>query len=321
MVRYSKVQFRQLVSEYETHITFTPMILAQEFSLSQRARDSDFSTNASERGTFKMMEVTQHHSRLVKGALIAQLGGNDPFFMGHAAELLKPFVDGLDINCGCPQSWAYKEGIGSALLRKPDLVRDLVRGIKARCGESFPVSIKIRIDDDLANTSRLIKTAMAAHVSFITVHGRTRHQASSEPVSYDAIKFAAQEATTSADGPTPTIANGNIFTLADAQRTRELCGVRGVMSARGLQENPALFSGYERIPLAGVQRFITLSARTGFIFPLYHRHLSDMLSNYFVNKEERKYFNSLSSPATVLNFLEETYNITPGPLSPIYSIF
>ncbi|KAA1138907.1 hypothetical protein PGTUg99_028818 [Puccinia graminis f. sp. tritici] len=55
MVRYSKLPFRQLVSEYETHITFTPMIL---------------------------------------------------------------YVDGIDINCGCPQQWACKEGIGSALLRK-----------------------------------------------------------------------------------------------------------------------------------------------------------------------------------------------------------
>ncbi|EGG00285.1 uncharacterized protein MELLADRAFT_93719 [Melampsora larici-populina 98AG31] len=313
MVRYSKLPFRQLVSEYETHITFTPMILAKEFSLSQKARDSDFSTNPFERGTFSMIDSSNQSTRLVKGSLVAQLGGNESFYMAHAAELLQPYVDGIDINCGCPQSWAYKEGIGSALLRKPDLVRDLVRGIKTKCGETFPVSIKIRVDDDLQHTSRLIKTALAANVSFITVHGRTRHQASSEPVSYDSIKFAAEEATTGSDGGVPTAANGNVFTLADAQKTRELCGVKGVMSARGLQENPALFAGYERIPLSGVQRFITISAQTGFIFPLYHRHLADMLGNWFTSKEERKYFNLLSSPASVLEFLEDTYDITPGP--------
>lgn len=316
MVRYSKLQFRQLVSEYETHITFTPMILAKEFSLSPKARDSDFSTNPFERGTFSMTDsssLNNRSSRLVRGALVAQLGGNDSFYMGHAAELLKPYVDGIDINCGCPQSWAYQEGIGSALLRKPDLVRDLVRGIKTKCGEGFPVSIKIRVDDDLQHTSRLIKTALAANVSLITVHGRTRHQASSEPVSYDSIKFAAQEATTGSDGGVPTVANGDVFTLADAQKTRELCGVRGVMSARGLQENPALFAGHERIPLAGVQRFITISAQTGFIFPLYHRHLADMLGKWFKSKDERKYFNLLSSPASVLEYLEDMYDIVPGP--------
>lgn len=56
--------------------------------------------------------------RKVRGSLIAQFGGHDPFYMGHAAALIKEYVDGIDINCGCPQQWAYKEGIGSALLRK-----------------------------------------------------------------------------------------------------------------------------------------------------------------------------------------------------------
>lgn len=72
---------------------------AKEFSLSQRARDSDFSTNVQERGKFLMEEA--HHlnqdiayrdRRVVRGALIAQLGGNDPFYMAHAAQLLRPYV-------------------------------------------------------------------------------------------------------------------------------------------------------------------------------------------------------------------------------------
>ncbi|MBW0481412.1 hypothetical protein O181_021127 [Austropuccinia psidii MF-1] len=322
MVRYSKLPFRKLVSEYETHITFTPMILAQEFSLSQKARDSDFSTSETERGVFWMQEARPSSEnieirprRRVKGALIAQFGGNNPFYMSHAAGLIRDYVDGIDINCGCPQSWAYKEGIGSALLRKPDLVHELVRSVKNRCGEDFPVSIKIRLDQDLRNTSQLIKTALAANVSMITVHGRTRQQASSHPVFLDGIKFARQEAQTSANGAVPVIANGDVFALADAQRTREFCGVSGVMSARGLQENPALFAGYDRIPLQGVERFLTISAETGFLFPLYHRHLADMLNPWFSNREEKKFFNMLSSPASVLDFLEETFDIQPTPLS------
>jgi len=122
MVRYSKLPFRHLVSEYETHMTFTPMILAQEFCLSEKARDSDFSTNADERGVFLMREsppgVSPPRTRKVRGCLIAQFGGHSPLYMGHAAALVKNYVDGVDINCGCPQQWAYKEGIGSALLRK-----------------------------------------------------------------------------------------------------------------------------------------------------------------------------------------------------------
>lgn len=194
------------------------------------------------------------------------------------------------------------------------MVRELVRSIKATCGEDFPVSIKIRIDDDLKNTSQLINTAVNVNVSMITVHGRTRRQASSHPVSLEGIKFAREETRTSSNGLIPVVANGDVFTLADANRTREICGVSGVMSARGLQENPALFTGHDRIPLAGIERFIYLSAENGFMFPLFHRHLADMLTPWFFDRDEKKFFNMLSSPLSVIDYLEETFNIRPSPL-------
>lgn len=84
---------------------------------------------------------------------------------------MRPWVDGVDLNCGeqpvrwgnyarvfhltfslsvsgCPQSWAYKDGVGCALLRKPQLVHDLVRETKNRLGWEFPVTVKIRLDAD-----------------------------------------------------------------------------------------------------------------------------------------------------------------------------
>jgi tRNA-dihydrouridine synthase 4 len=50
---------------------------------------------------------------------------------------------------GCPQPWAYSSGIGSALLRKPELVADMVRAVKDRMGWEYGVSVKIRVDGDL----------------------------------------------------------------------------------------------------------------------------------------------------------------------------
>jgi tRNA-dihydrouridine synthase 4 len=58
---------------------------------------------------------------------------------------------------GCPQGWAYQEGIGSALLSKPQLVRDLVRSVKGiKADKELPVSVKIRIDNDLKSVFFLI---------------------------------------------------------------------------------------------------------------------------------------------------------------------
>nr|CRX79104.1 hypothetical protein ls5930a1_00130 [Leucosporidium scottii] len=308
MVRYSKLAFRQLVSQYETHITTTPMMLAKEFSRSAIARDSDFSTNSLERGTFYMEEVRRgapvveldespeprgilstprRRRRKVRGSLIVQFAANDGQQLADAAELVKPWVDGIDLNCGCPQKWAYQEGIGCALLRKPELVRDLVRSTKQRVGWDFPVSVKIRVDPDLTLTNELVRTAIAAGADILTVHGRTRHQSSSgHPVNLESLAFAVE----CAKGDIPCMANGDVFTLDDAEETRRRCNVRGVMSARGLLANP---------------EFTRLSTSLGLIYPLFHRHVSYMLESHLPRKRDRTYFNSLSSHAGVMDYLEE----------------
>ena len=226
LVRCSKLPFRHLTSLYETHVTHTPMILAEEFSRSQIARTSDFTTSKEERGVFwmeprkpgqshggqaaythgkghpvdlhgehendrgesstkqreawKTYHMPRPHtrlpptatpptsdSRLIRGVLIAQMACPNGPSLADAAELISPYVDGLDINCGCPQKWAYEEGIGSALLRKPELVSDMVRCVKDRMGWGWPVSVKIRIDpeQECVFTLSVIAIRSAAHAS------------------------------------------------------------------------------------------------------------------------------------------------------------
>lgn len=206
LVRCSKLPFRHLCSLYETHVTHTPMILAEEFSRSQAARVSDFSSSVNERGVFWMEPKSvsrpesnatreyqeqeqqeearantntdkeriptlnghdrpspplRHNNRLpptpqpptanselVQGLLLAQLASPNAPSLADASELISPYVDGVDINCGCPQKWAFHEGIGCALLRKPELVGDMIRVTKDRLGWGYPVSIKIRIDPE-----------------------------------------------------------------------------------------------------------------------------------------------------------------------------
>ncbi|ORX36705.1 hypothetical protein BD324DRAFT_601451 [Kockovaella imperatae] len=341
LVRCSKLPFRHLCSLYETHITHTPMILAQEFSRSQSARMSDFSTSSDERGVFWMepkasasfsREVDENRgsngstssnrgqrtyyepgpstrlppmpipptkrSRLVRGALVAQFASPNAEHLADSAELVARYVDGLDINCGCPQSWAYKEGVGCALLRKPELVHDMIRQVKGRMGWNWPVSIKIRVDPELKLTDQLVKNALAVNVSHITVHGRTRFQKSSDPVSLEGIKFAVE----STSGQVPCVGNGDIWSYQDVARMREATGVHGVMAARGLLANPALFAGYETTPAHAVEQFVNLSVDYGFIFPLFQRHLAYMMEAHLL-RAERTWFNSLPSTISTIDYL------------------
>ncbi|GAA5965693.1 hypothetical protein JCM3765_003219 [Sporobolomyces pararoseus] len=330
MVRYGKLPFRSVVSQFNTQLVWTPMMLATEFSRSQTGRDADFSTNSTERGTFLLDErysnpatVQEYYDspeprgihsstkrqRKVKGRLIIQFAANDPVHLADAAELARPFVDAIDLNCGCPQKWAFQEGIGCALLRKPELVRDLVRTTKQRLGWEFPVCVKIRVDSDPSRTEQLVSNILASGADVLTVHGRTRHQSSSgHPVNLPAINFARS----CAKGQVPVIANGDVFDLEDAEKTRKETGVEGVMSARGLLANPALFSGFSQTPLEAVYSFIYFAISQSLLFSLFHRHLAYMLESRFSTRKERVYFNSLASYAGVLDWCEAKFGNEKG---------
>ncbi|KPI97891.1 tRNA-dihydrouridine synthase 4-like [Papilio xuthus] len=109
MVRYSKVQFRTLVRSYDTDLTFTPMILADSFCQNAKARSNEFTTTVND------------------SPLIVQFAANDVNDFVDASKLVYPYADGVDLNCGCPQRWAMKDGYGCALLSKPEVIHELVK--------------------------------------------------------------------------------------------------------------------------------------------------------------------------------------------------
>ncbi|XP_033181402.1 tRNA-dihydrouridine synthase B isoform X2 [Mastacembelus armatus] len=203
MVRYSKLAFRSLVRKYNCDICFTPMIVAADFMRSVKARDSEFTTNESDR------------------PLIVQFAAHDAQTLADAACVVAPFSDGVDLNCGCPQRWAMSAGYGACLINKPELVKDMVRHVRNQVEDpNYTVSIKIRIHKDLRQTVDLCQKAESAGVSWITVHGRTteeRHQ----PVHYDAIKTIKDSVSV------PVIANGDIKYFRDVESTHQLTGVDG----------------------------------------------------------------------------------------------
>lgn len=63
--------------------------------------------------------------------------------------MIVEWVDGVNLNCGCPQSWAIKEGIGCSLMDNPELVANMVKAAKSRLYPEKSVSVKIRIHKDL----------------------------------------------------------------------------------------------------------------------------------------------------------------------------
>jgi len=158
---------------------------------------------------------------------------------------------------------------------KRELVASMVTSAKTALhelgyGEKKTVSVKIRVHKDLRETVDFVKTVEAAGVDFITIHGRLRSTPSSHPVDMDAIKLLTEHTTV------PTISNGDVFSLADAKKHAEELGVDGVMSARGLLQNPALFAGYANCPWDAVEYFMNKVVKKPIPFKLVVHHLSEM---------------------------------------------
>lgn len=82
--------------------------------------------------------------------LIAQFAANTVHEYLSSVEMVYPYVDGVDLNCGCPQRWAMQSGFGSALLQKPELMHDLTSAIRRNFPSPFSVSVKIRVQKPIA---------------------------------------------------------------------------------------------------------------------------------------------------------------------------
>lgn len=281
MVRYSKLPFRLLVRRYGCDVAFTPMILSESFIQSHKARDVEFTSSEADR------------------PLVVQFAASNAEHFSRAAEMVAPFADAVDLNCGCPQRWAMADGLGANLLKNPELVSEMVRGAHSR--SELPVSIKIRVHKDLRETVELCQRAEHCGAAWITVHGRTVKQRA-DPASLDAIRLVKESV------GVPVVANGDIHTEADVERVTMETGVDGVMSARGILDNPALYAGHSHTPLSCVQDWLALSLSCGVSFATFHHHLIYMLDRCTARTEKRV-FNTLSSVPAVLDYLQDHYSI------------
>ena len=283
MVRYSKLPFRLLVREFGCDLAFSPMIMSESYAVSAQARLNEFTTCRNDR------------------PLIVQFAANKVDDFVTSAQFVSEYCDGVDLNCGCPQGWALREGIGASLIDKPEFVSDLVRQTRNQTRDDLLVSIKIRIHSDYGKTIELCRQVEKAGVNFISIHGRTKSQRT-DPVNLEAIKAIKESV------QVPVVANGDIKSLNDVIKIKEETNVDGVMAARGLLENPAFYAGYERTPKECVEAWLRFSLETGTPFSCFHHHLSYMLER-LLPRTERKYFNGLNSTPAVLDYLDERFGI------------
>ena len=166
-----------------------------------------------------------------------QLFGSDPKNMAEAAKIVEKYTnkfDFFDINAGCPVNKVTRSGAGSALLKNPEVLAEMVRVLKANTDK--PVTVKIRLgwDNSHINFMEVIKLVEDAGVDAIAIHARTTKELYMGTPHYELLKDLQSKMRV------PLIVSGNIYTLDDAINAINITGAQAVMVARGIVGNPTL---------------------------------------------------------------------------------
>lgn len=165
-----------------------------------------------------------------------QLFGSDPKIISEMAKRIeeRPFSI-LDINMGCPVPKVVNNGEGSALMKNPKLVEEILTALVKAVKK--PVTVKFRkgFDEEHVNAVEIAKIAESCGVAAVAVHGRTREQYYSGKADWDVIARVKEAVSI------PVIGNGDVDSPQAAQALLEHTGCDGIMIGRAAQGNPWIF--------------------------------------------------------------------------------
>ena len=170
------------------------------------------------------------------GPTAIQIFGSEPDIMAYAARELDSLPNALlDINMGCPVPKVVRNGDGSALMKDPDLVHDIVKAVTGATAK--PVTVKMRkwFEENSPNAVEVALAAQEGGASAVCVHGRTRSQYYSGTVDRGIIKDVKDAL------KIPVIASGDVTDAVSGMEMLKETGCDMVMIGRGALGNPWIF--------------------------------------------------------------------------------
>ena len=170
------------------------------------------------------------------GPTAIQIFGSEPDIMAYAAHELDSLPNALlDINMGCPVPKVVRNGDGSALMKDPDLVHDIVKAVTGATAK--PVTVKMRkwFEENSPNAVEVALAAQEGGASAVCVHGRTRSQYYSGTVDKGIIKDVKDAL------KIPVIASGDVTDAVSGMEMLKETGCDMVMIGRGALGNPWIF--------------------------------------------------------------------------------
>ena len=190
-----------------------------------------------ERVFTRVVPELNHGGRTPAGVPVrAQLMGSDPHCLAENAQRLASLgPHGIDLNFGCPAKVVMRHGGGAALLDDPALLERIVSAVRRAVPAAMPVSAKMRLGvNDASRALECAQALAAGGADELVVHARTRADGYTPPAYWERI------APIRAALSIPVVANGEIWSVADALRCREVSGCDALMLGRGMVCDPGL---------------------------------------------------------------------------------
>lgn len=186
----------------------------------------------------RIVPELHHGSRTAAGTPVRpQLLGSDPACLADNAALLATLgPEGVDLNFGCPAKTVNRHRGGAVLLDEPELVWRIVRAVRRAVPPQVPVSAKMRLGT--RDHSRMLANAQAVldgGANELVVHARTKNDGYRPPAYWEHIAAIREHVS-----PLPVVANGEVWTVADAERCLAVSGCSALMLGRGIVADPGL---------------------------------------------------------------------------------
>ena len=290
---YTDLPFRSVVKKFGADLTVSEMINADALSRKNEK-------------TLKMIQKSP-----MEIPYSVQIAARNKEVAKSVVEVINEidWIDGVDLNVGCPVKKAIKAGYGGNLLREYDNLKEILQTIKSTHKKDY-FSVKMRIGFDEINALDNAKLIEDSGADFLVVHGRTVKQQYSGESNYEVIRQIKEALSI------PVIANGDIDSYQKAKEVLEYTNCDGVMIGRGAIGRPWIFlemkeqkdisdSKKKEIIIEHLNQMYNFYGDRGII--LFRKHLHTYAKSIPGASEFRNKVNKFTSYEETLKAIEEFF--------------